>query len=325
MDKEPLVSILIPLYNSQEHISETIESCLNQTYKRIEIIIVDDGSTDSSAKIVQKYANSHNNIRYYRQKNSGAPRARNLAFEKSKGEYIQYLDADDLLSINKISSQIELLKRYNFDPYIVCSSKFSYFKDSLKDAKYFSQPIDRSYDSGIEWLIDAWSGGGFGVIMGWLTHRELIKEVGIWDERLKKNQDGEFFSRVLLSAKRVIMTDDTMVYYRRTGSHSISSSRSRSSIYSTLESLKKYEENIKRVDNIKLKEALALGYANFIREYHETHPDITKEAQEEIIKLGFDVDKLPYRGKFGYIVKLTGFYNAIKMWRVYQHLRSNSR
>ena len=325
MNKKPLVSILIPLYNTKEYIADTIESCLNQTYGNVEIVIVDDGSTDGSEQIIKKYVKLYNNIKYYRQNNYGAPRARNLAFEKSSGEYIQYLDADDLISKNKIASQIEIAKTYNYAPDIIFSSKFSYFTNSIKDAKYFKQTIDKSYNSGIDWLIDSWSGGGFGVVMGWLTHRKLIQKAGKWDETLKKNQDGEFFSRVLLNAKRVIMTDNTMVYYRRTGSHSISSSRSEEAIYSVLESLKKYKKNIKGINNILLKEALALAYANFIREYYKTYPHIIKMAEEEIIKLGFNIDRLPFRGKFGYLVKIVGFYNAIKIWNRYQKVRLFSK
>ncbi len=311
-----MVSILIPLYNSQEFIAETIESCLNQAYSNIEIIIVDDGSTDSSARIVQEYAHKYKNIKFYCQNNAGAPRARNLAFEKSKGEYIQYLDADDLMSENKISAQIEIAKTYNYAPDIIFSSKFSYFKKSIEDAKYFKQTIDKSYRSGMDWLRDSWSGGGFGVVMGWLTHRKLIQKAGKWDETLKKNQDGEFFSRVLLNAKRVIMTDNTMVYYRRTGSHSISASRSEEAIYSVLQSLKKYEKNIEKFNNKQLNEALAIMYANFVKEHYGIHTHIVKEAEKEIEKLGFDINKLPYRGKFGYLVSGMGFHNAVKIYRV---------
>ncbi len=321
MKKKPLVSILIPLYNSEKYIAKTIENCLDQRYKNIEIIIVDDGSTDNSAEIADEYAKKYENIKLYRQENSGAPRARNLAFAKSKGEYIQYLDADDLMSENKISSQMERAIENNFDPYILFSSKFSYFKESIDDAEYFFQPIDHSYDSGIEWLIDAWSGGGFGVVMGWLTHRELISKVGIWDESLKKNQDGEFFSRVLLRAKKVIMTDDTMVYYRRTGLYTISASRSEKAIYSALRSLKKYERNIEKFNNRQLKESLAISYANFIREHYKIHPHIAEEAEREIEKLGFDINKLPYRGKFRHLVSRIGFHKAVKIYRVLKRFR----
>ena len=101
----PKVSILIPLYNSEEYIAETIDSCLNQTYDNIEIIIVDDGSTDAGLEIARQYEIKYENIKVKTQKNSGAPVARNKAFALSTGEYIQYIDADDLLHPDKIYLQ----------------------------------------------------------------------------------------------------------------------------------------------------------------------------------------------------------------------------
>ena len=106
--KTPLVSILIPLYNAEVYIAQTLDNCLAQTYPNIEIIVVDDGSTDGSLVIAQRYEAEHDNIKVLTQPNSGATRARNLAFEHAKGEYIQYLDADDLMSSNKIASQMAL-------------------------------------------------------------------------------------------------------------------------------------------------------------------------------------------------------------------------
>ncbi|MCK5666239.1 MAG: glycosyltransferase family 2 protein, partial [Thiotrichaceae bacterium] len=163
ISETPLVSILIPLYNAQKHITETIENCLSQTYKNIEIIIVDDGSNDDGLQIVKEYADKYENIKVFTQENSGAPRARNLAFEKSNGAYIQYLDADDLMSANKISSQMAEAEIYDEDT--IFTSKFSYFTKSLDDARLMFQKCDRSFDSGLEWLLTSWSGGGFGVVM----------------------------------------------------------------------------------------------------------------------------------------------------------------
>lgn len=117
------VSILIPLYNSSQFVDETIEDCLNQTYENIEIIIVDDGSTDGSLSKALKWSNQCDKIKVYQISNSGACHARNLAFEKSTGEYIMYLDADDKLSPNKISAQMELLKNEDINSISTCKWK----------------------------------------------------------------------------------------------------------------------------------------------------------------------------------------------------------
>ena len=106
---KPKVSILIPLYNSEKYIAQTIQSALNQTWENKEIIIVDDGSSDNSFEIARKFESDI--VKVFLQKNSGSCITRNEAFSFSSGEYIQYLDADDLLSPNKIEFQMKLIER----------------------------------------------------------------------------------------------------------------------------------------------------------------------------------------------------------------------
>jgi glycosyltransferase involved in cell wall biosynthesis len=320
----PLVSILMPLYNAEAYIADTLESCLAQSYPNIEIIVVDDGSTDEGLAIVQAYARKYRNIQVHTQPNSGAPAARNRAFEMAKGTYIQYLDADDLMSENKIAVQMAAAAKQGYDPKLILSSKFSYFTQSVEDAVYFRQRIDRSYDSGIDWLVDAWSGGGFGVVMGWLTHRSLIEKAGPWREDLKKNQDGEFFSRVLLSADKVVMCENIMVYYRRTGSTSISAQFKESAAASTLASLALYEENIAGVEHPKLPKALAYTYLNFITHYYPHFPHLLEEARMHIERLGFTFRTLETPGKLGPLSKFIGSDNVIRLrygMRKLKHLK----
>ena len=109
------VSILIPCYNSEKWVGETLDCCLRQTYPNIEVVLVDDGSTDNSLAIAREYEKKDKRIRVFSQPNSGGCRARNLAFEKSTGDYIKYLDADDLISDDMIEKQVELLLSANFD------------------------------------------------------------------------------------------------------------------------------------------------------------------------------------------------------------------
>lgn len=315
----PLVSILIPLYNAQEYIAETIENCLAQSYPNIEIIIIDDGSKDNSLQMAREYAEKHSSIKVYTQENSGAPRARNLAFEKSSGEYIQYLDADDLISANKISSQMAQVELYGKDT--IFSSKFSYFTDSIDSANIMHQRCNRSFESGLEWLIASWSGGGFGVVMGWLTPRHLIEGAGSWDETLKKNQDGEFFSRVLLNAKKIILTEDTMVYYRVAGDSSISSQFNEPAAASTLYSLRLYEKNIEQISDPRLKKALAYNYLEFIESYYPHFPALLSEAEHEIHQLGFNFFTLVTPGKLGSLSKIIGSKNIIKLRYLLQKKR----
>ncbi|ARV57780.1 family 2 glycosyl transferase [Nostocales cyanobacterium HT-58-2] len=106
---QPLVSVIIPAYNAEAFIAQTLHSVISQTYKNIEIFVVDDGSQDRTAEIVKSFAQKDNRIVFFKQANSGVAAARNLAIHKSSGEYIAPIDADDIWDIRKIEKQVKLL------------------------------------------------------------------------------------------------------------------------------------------------------------------------------------------------------------------------
>src|ERR1700677_199622 len=105
----PLVSILIPAHNAQKCVAETIRSALAQTWSRKEIIVVDDGSTDHTLAVARRFESE--SVKIFASKNQGAAATRNYAFQFSQGEYIQYLDADDLLAPDKIERQLGALRK----------------------------------------------------------------------------------------------------------------------------------------------------------------------------------------------------------------------
>lgn len=114
---QPLITVLIPLYNAQEYIEETIESVIKQTYQNWEIIIIDDCSTDNSRDIIKKYEIQNSRIKLIKSElNFGGPaRPRNIGIENAKGEYIAFLDADDVWDINKLEKQIKFLRENNIE------------------------------------------------------------------------------------------------------------------------------------------------------------------------------------------------------------------
>lgn len=121
------ISVIIPLYNKEKCIERTVQSVLNQTYKDFELIIVDDGSTDNSLRIVQQLQD--NRITIYTKPNGGVSSARNFGIEKAHGEYIIFLDADDIMLPDNLKILIELQKKYNTD--IVCGN-FYHFRKGQK-------------------------------------------------------------------------------------------------------------------------------------------------------------------------------------------------
>ncbi|WP_339836307.1 glycosyltransferase family 2 protein [uncultured Flavobacterium sp.] len=131
-----LVSIIIPCYNQEEFIGETLQSVLNQTYCNWECIIVDDGSTDNSAAIIKDIATKNQNINYIYKKNEGVSKARNVGLDIAKGQFIQFLDADDLLNAPKIERSLQEIKN-NKDLQIVVTN----FKMISSDSKEFYPPF----------------------------------------------------------------------------------------------------------------------------------------------------------------------------------------
>ena len=142
------LSILIPVYNGEKYLRECIDSILNQTYKNIEIVIIDDGSTDSSLSIIQEYTENNSNIIFSSQKNSGQSAARKKALELSSGEYIGYVDCDDIvektlyeeiMTILEADRTLDLLS-FNYKRY--GKSKNIYSDKSIKSGKYTKVDIE---------------------------------------------------------------------------------------------------------------------------------------------------------------------------------------
>lgn len=124
MENRPLVSIIIPCYNSESYIEETIHSVLESTYRNIEIIIVNDGSTDNSELIVRNISATHSNIFLLSQVNSGPAAARNNGIKNAKGEYILPLDADDLIGNEYLEKAVDVLAKNEHIKIVYCEAEF---------------------------------------------------------------------------------------------------------------------------------------------------------------------------------------------------------
>lgn len=207
-----LVSICIPMYNVEEYIEETLQKILNQTYKNIEVIIVDDHSTDNSYNLAQKFLSD--NIKLFKNDKKGGNAARNFAFKQSSGNYIKFMDSDDYCSDNMIEEQMNrILKDGTIDTLI-----HSPLKWLEPDGRIWSSPrkIDKDYVPGIELLVDIWRQEGFNVPHCHLMHRNLIVKSGGWNENILKHQDAEFFARVTASADKALSVTEVCAIWRQT-------------------------------------------------------------------------------------------------------------
>lgn len=113
--REELISVIVPVYNVEKYLSKCIESLQNQTYKNLEIILVDDGATDDSGKICDEYAKKDNRIKVIHKKNGGLSDARNVGINSANGNYIQFIDSDDYIDLDMIELLYNNVKKYNAD------------------------------------------------------------------------------------------------------------------------------------------------------------------------------------------------------------------
>src|SRR5271165_1180166 len=207
---KPLVSILIPAFNAEAWIGDTIRSAIAQTWPRKEIIIVDDGSTDQTLAVARRFAS--NEVVVVTQKNQGASSARNHAFSLSHGDYIQWLDADDMLSPDKVAKQLAASEECQSNLTLL-SSGWGYFAYRTERAKF--SPTSLWCDlSPVEWLLRKMRENLHMQTATWLVSRELTEAAGPWDARLLVDDDGEYFCRVILASDGIRFVPGAKVYYR---------------------------------------------------------------------------------------------------------------
>ena len=208
MDQQ-LVSVLIPSYNAESWLAQTLESVLCQTHQALEIIVVDDGSTDRTVEVAWAYVNQ--GVRVIRQSNAGAAAARNAAFRESSGAFIQFLDADDLISPNKIGCQ---LARLLAQPQAVAMCQWGRFVDDPLRVRLDPSSCWNDLPA-VDWLVETWKdGAGMLFPAMWLLPRDIVIRAGLWREDLSLNDDGEFFTRVVLASSGVLFCPDGTAFYR---------------------------------------------------------------------------------------------------------------
>jgi len=186
-----LVSVIIPTYNRAIFLQEAIQSVLSQTYRPIECVIVDDGSTDNSKEIVEKLRNvadSGITLKYIYQENAGAQVARNTGNSASTGEFVQYLDSDDLLYRDKLVQQVNYLKEHKD-----CDAVFGDWEIGMPENKNLIEALP-SDNFLCQFLIERPI-----AIFSMLMRRAFINKIGDWDTSIKRNQEIDFHLRGVIA------------------------------------------------------------------------------------------------------------------------------
>ena len=312
---QPLVSVIIPCFNAEQFLSEAIDSILAQTYAPIEIIVIDDGSTDSSLEIIKSY---DNRLIWQRGANKGGNYARNLGFTLAKGDYIQYLDADDYLLTDKIAKQVRLLQTSAAD---VVYSDWQHLVHQADGGSFLDQVrICGPKTDFLESLLanERWSN-----LAPILFSRESVSQSGGWDESLKAAQDRDFLISVAIAGAKFVYQPGCDSIYRIPNKPTVSTACRLRWFEGHCLVMEKAEQRLLAQNqlNPQYKKALARAYRAIGREflyYYYDKPELDKYRYYAVIlakirtlypQLFFEVERNSYK----VCLRLFGYKTAEKI------------
>lgn len=198
MENNILISVIVPAYNAEASIKSTIDSIINQTYKKIEVLVVDDGSKDSTSEIVESYKDDR--IKLIKKENGGVSSARNLGIKKSKGDYVAFCDSDDVWSLDKLEKQVAVINSFNDVDFVGCNrngEKTRVLFNSYNTTKKikFSDLLLRTFPQTSTAIIK----------------RTVFNDVGMYDENQKYAEDGNLWFRICKKKNCYMMPDSLVV------------------------------------------------------------------------------------------------------------------
>jgi glycosyltransferase involved in cell wall biosynthesis len=318
---QPLVSILIPAYNAEDWIADTIRSALGQTWPRKEVIVADDGSKDRTAEVARQFASKK--LLVISKENEGAAATRNHALRLSQGDYIQWLDADDLLAPDKVEAQIAGLRECDGKRTLL-SSSWASFNYRFHRAKFTPTPLWQDL-SPVEWLVRKMPQNLLMQTATWLTSRELCDAAGPWDLRLLSDDDGEYFCRVLLASGGTRFVPEAKVFWRNTPSGRLSyvgaSDKKKDALLLSMKLHIRYLRSLEESDRVK---AACLTYMqNWLGNFYPERPDLVAELQTLAGELQgrLQVPRLDW--KYAWMKPLFGWRVAKFAQRVCPHIKAS--
>ena len=233
------VSFIMPVYNAEEYLEQNIQSILNQDYHNLELILVDDGSSDRSATIIEKYMEKDNRVMGLFQENSGAPAARNKGLDCSSGDYIQFVDSDDYLAAHVTKLMVTEAEKNQSD--IVMG-----WYDTIDENEEYGKTVQLPLAGGTYNWKEMRSALSLGTSVpgNKLLSAKMVKDNQIYFDDLRQAQDLNYYIKLLLFAEKITILEK-VVYHYRVRSGSISHSYSLV-ILETIKSLELAEEFYKK-------------------------------------------------------------------------------
>src|SRR5437016_4727724 len=307
---KPLVSILIPAYNAEELLAYTLQSAVAQTWQRKEIIVIDDGSTDRTAEVARRLATK--DVRVVSTANQGLSAAVNHGYKLSQGDYIQELDADDILAPDKIEKQLGALREGD-SKRILLSSPWAYFYFRTRRARFVRNALWEDL-SPTEWLLRKMGQNLHMQNATWLVSRELADAAGPWDTSLHYDQDGEYFCRVLLASQGTRFVPEGRVFYRASGGGRISFiGTSDIKKDSLLHSMRIHIQSLRSLeDSERVRKACLTYLQNWYHHFYPDRRDLVAELQELAAELQGHLEPAHLRWKYAWMKPVFGW--SVAKW-----------
>lgn len=286
--REPKVSVILPCYNCEKYLGKCLESILGQTLKDLEVICVDDGSTDSTLEILRSFEAADSRVRVMTQPNGGAGAARNNGLRQARGEYLSFLDSDDFFEPNMLEEAVRAAESYEADYVVFDSDRYQMDTDSFVEVPWavrmedvppympfsYRQLTDNVFLSFVGWAWDK------------LYRRSFVEAKDLWFQEQRTTNDMLFVFSALVCAKRIAVVDKVLAHQRRGDSGTLSVTREKSwhCFYDALTALRdrlrregKWEELEKDYINYALH--FSLWHLNSLAE--PTHTLLEKKLREE--------------------------------------------
>ena len=228
--KQPKVSVIIPVYNADKYLTECIDSVISQTLKDIEIICIDDGSSDESMKILRDYEKSDSRIRVFAQKHSNAGTARNKGLSYATGEYLSFLDADDFFESNMLQKAYEVAAKCKAEIVVFGSDAVNNNTDSHRKLRFTIR--ENTIPTKIPFEATDINRDFFATFAGWawdkLFGREYIHTNRFFFQEQRTTNDLKFTYMSLANAKRIAIVQDILAHHRTHIKTSLEATRSES-------------------------------------------------------------------------------------------------
>jgi glycosyltransferase involved in cell wall biosynthesis len=270
----PKVSVLVPCFNAEQYVGETLESVFRQTWSEIEVIVVNDGSTDRSSDVIRHFARP--NLKLIEQDNCGQTAALNVCLAHATGDFVQYLDADDLIDPAKIELQVARLLD---NSHCVASAEWGRFYVSPTEVHFDPEPVWCDLDP-LDWLaLSRIDGLGMMLPALWLVPMAIVRACGPWAEDLTLNNDAEYFTRVLLTSERVLFCPGARCRYRSGLSGSLSGRKSTEAWRSQFRVIELCESHVRaREDSERVRRGFALSWQHLAHASYPYCPSLAKSA-----------------------------------------------